>query len=748
MTAAFEPYPKHLECLIEDGGGFNVVSPGEPDPRLFLFADPDDAEAARALGMKAAAFTASEGELARADVCVVAPANHLYASEQAYSVASYAGRSGARSIRVVDPPGIKANETFREWFKVWTADDLSALADEPSSSREWHPSAPGPVGEMPEIEITTREHEVNDAVLGMLARDPNLYRFGGALATILDEGEAPRGVAYQGESPPQVRTIGLATLRERITSRVRFAKWRRKGDLEEKVPAHPPEWCVSAIHQRGEYPGLRPLAGVIQAPTIRRDGSILDRPGYDADTRLFYRPNDRFEPIPQAPTREDAEAARDLLLDLVADFPFRGAADRALWLAALLTVLARTLFDGPAPLFGFDANCPGSGKTMLVELIAVIATRRAVPRTTYPGGRGGDDEMRKRITSIALAGDRLTLIDNIDEPLGGASLDAALTATVWKDRVLGSNQMTPELPLNVTWFASGNNLQCKGDLLRRVLFTRIESQVENPEEREGFRHPDLIGHARENRGRLVVAALTILRAHHVAGRPSPVKPLGSFEGWTRAVADPVAWIMGVDPLDVRKLIKAADQGANLRNALVEGWAELPRAEAGLTVAEAFKLLKAPGQEDRFSTLRAGLMELSPNGDLPSPKSIGKHLTLLQGRVVGSIVLRSKPNRKGVMEWRVEPAPDPAGFAGFEKPLPGLDSAKPGTVNPSHANDLRPHAGFAGFESPPSREKNASPENSPPEPPATNPAKHANPAGGMTPLELAGRAVFVEGDRPF
>ena len=72
--------------------------------------------------------------------------------------------------------------------------------------------------------------------------------------------------------------------------------------------------------------------------------------------------------------------------------------------------------------------------------------------------------MAKTITAIALAGDQMILLDNIDPaiPLGWASLDAALTGTTWKQRLLGVSAMTSELPLFTVWFATGNNVSFRG----------------------------------------------------------------------------------------------------------------------------------------------------------------------------------------------------------------------------------------------------------------------------------------------
>lgn len=142
------------------------------------------------------------------------------------------------------------------------------------------------------------------------------------------------------------------------------------------------------------------------------------------------------------------------MLDLVADFPFAKPEHRSAWLAFLLTALSRFAFSGPASLFLIDANVRGSGKSLLCDLVSLIVTGREMSRMSNPKD---DDECRKRITALNLAGDTLCLIDNIVGGLGCASLDAALTGTVWKDRVLNASEIV-ELPLLVNWSATGNNV--------------------------------------------------------------------------------------------------------------------------------------------------------------------------------------------------------------------------------------------------------------------------------------------------
>jgi hypothetical protein len=226
----------------------------------------------------------------------------------------------------------------------------------------------------------------------------------------------------------------------------------------------PPAWCVAAVGAYADWPGLRYLEAVVEYPVLRPDGTVLGRSGYDPDTGLLLEVVGEPPPVEDCPTWQDAVAARDALLEVIVDFPITRPVHRAAWLAGLLTPLARFAFAGPAPLFLVDANVRGAGKGLLVDTIATIVTGQ---RTTVAAYVSDDDELRKRITSLALAGDRLVLLDNLEGRFGSAALDAALTATSWKDRLLGANRIV-EAPLVETWYATGNNVAVAADTARRI----------------------------------------------------------------------------------------------------------------------------------------------------------------------------------------------------------------------------------------------------------------------------------------
>ncbi len=124
------------------------------------------------------------------------------------------------------------------------------------------------------------------------------------------------------------------------------------------------------------------LSGIIQAPTLRFDGSIMETPGYDEDTGLFFDPGQTaFLSIPTSPSKDDAKAALNILLSLLSGFPFENDESMAVAVSAILTGLIRKSIR-TAPLHGFTAPKMGSGKSLKYccrQLICSVHYIQAAP---------------------------------------------------------------------------------------------------------------------------------------------------------------------------------------------------------------------------------------------------------------------------------------------------------------------------------------------------------------------------------
>jgi hypothetical protein len=232
----------------------------------------------------------------------------------------------------------------------------------------------------------------------------------------------------------------------------------------------------------------------------------------------------------------------------------------------------------------------GAGKGKLLNCVTWILTGVDFPTTTYTEDH---NELRKKITSIAMEGHRMVLFDNVVGNFGNADLAAALTSTVWKDRILGVSKTTT-CPLYCTWFATANNVCLSPDMPRRVCHIRLESPKEHPEERTDFTHKDLKGWVLKERLRLLSAALTILRGYCVAGRPRPEKevlPWGSFENWFDLVCGAVIWATGKDPGETRTLLREqADVTRDSLAVLLDCWSKMDPKGLGMTTSDVVRRL--------------------------------------------------------------------------------------------------------------------------------------------------------------
>ena len=416
---------------------------------------------------------------------------------------------------------------------------------------------------------------------------------------------------------------------------------RYDGRAQEQVATVPNSHVVQGLYDRGQWPGLRRLVGLLETPFLRPDGTVCQRPGYDPATGYVLLLAEPLPPVPEHPTHDQARQALRLLVDEVfPDFPFVSEAARHVPVANLLTVLARPyLGDGNTPLFAYDATTPGTGKTLAADAVGLIATGRVAPKTPYPADTS---ELEKLLGATAREAAPLLCFDNINTPFGGGHLDLATTCNgSYKARLLGVSQ-TAQSTWRTVVMGTGNNLQMKGDTARRTLLCRQESPLERPEVREGFRHPDLLAWVSEHRGELVAAALTLLRAYGAAGQPVPpgVRPVGSFEAWSRLVAGAIVWAGGPNVLET--LGAASDDEDPERAAhrvMLALWPDLcaQHSAAALTAKGALEKLypvrndrEPPPDADGFDDLREAIELVCPAGPAAVEQEPGVQAAGAQG----------------------------------------------------------------------------------------------------------------------
>jgi hypothetical protein len=404
--------------------------------------------------------------------------------------------------------------------------------------------------DVPTIEIKDSEQErvVREAIDALRRLDAHDVAVrGGRLVRVLrDQGqpdwrERPEGTPFIAALPKPI----LRGLMERSANWKKWRKGTKATDPGEWVPAPVPDWAVEMVYAMGEWP-LPQLEGISSIPVFSSDGAIQDSAGYDPKTRKIYDPEGTvFPKVLDRPTHADAQAALIELLEPFSDFPFVQPFHRAAVAAAILTVTARSCFDA-APAFPISAPKAGSGKSLIASAIFTLITGNKMICSPFTENV---EEWRKRLLVLALENPAIWVIDNINAPFGNGLIDQVLTTGHFGDRLLGKNESASGTITSV-WFPNGNNLQYQGDTVRRTVPINVDPELENPEYRSGFKHPDLIGYITQERPRLIKAALTILRAFVHAGMPKHGKaPKGSFEGWDRLIRGAVIWAGGADPED-------------------------------------------------------------------------------------------------------------------------------------------------------------------------------------------------------
>jgi hypothetical protein len=343
----------------------------------------------------------------------------------------------------------------------------------------------------------------------------------------------------------------------------------------------------------------------------------------------------------------DAEAAWERLQGIVEDFPFATDptpdAHRAAWLASLLTMAGRYALDGPCPFVLIEANSQASGKGLLAQVTCTIATGQGAPVMTCPRD---EVELKKGILPVLMDGTRVQILDEVHPGFGGRAWNGMVTSTSYRDRLLGASSLV-EVPNDCVWICTGNNVGLAPDTTRRCLPIRLEPMEEHPEDRAGFRIPDLTAYVRTHQPELLRDALTILRAFHWAGRPaSSLKPWGSFEGWSSLIRDAVFWCTRIDPDCRQALALVADTGRIVHAELV---AEL-HAAFGSTP---FTTSSVIGRSAIIPSLFAALEAACPSKDgRLKAVSIGKRFASFRRRPVSGLILDQAPtdDRRGGALW--------------------------------------------------------------------------------------------------
>lgn len=306
---------------------------------------------------------------------------------------------------------------------------------------------------------------------------------------------------------------------------------------------------------------VRQLAYLAMHPVCVGADFAPARPGWNADHGVFMSC--------EVPAPLPLPEGRAVLEDLVADFPFQAASDRANLFGLLLTPILRPAIAEPVPMHLICSPMERTGKTKLAEIVlGVTVSGRRLPAMQL-GDR--EEEREKRILSVLLRGQGMIHLDNLGHELDSASLASLLTSSEYQGRVLGSSS-APSVPNTLVVVGTGNNVHATGELAKRIVPIRLLPTQDRPEDRQDFRHPDLVAYVTEARPRVLGALLGLVAAWREAGRPLASVGFGGFERWAAVVGGILSVAEYTDWLrNLRDWRGGADDAGQEHRELVTAW---------------------------------------------------------------------------------------------------------------------------------------------------------------------------------
>ena len=430
----------------------------------------------------------------------------------------------------------------------------------------------------PLVAATNQEHfddHVGQVWTGVFQREerlphPSLYVNNGRLAYLAPDSEGDYEITeHNGDS---IAILAAASVfwylgwEERVLASEpaegsELADWEKAASALDEVAGHEHGWVTREIKQRRDEPDLvnhvlhvpkrhHPQRAVTNALLINLPDdlpqldAVMSHPflsgtsdrlvteeGYHPEEKVYLQNRHSFTPV-------DLDAAIAELDDLFSDFPFANpVADRTNLYAAIITRICRRAY-AMAPMIMFDKPKSGTGATLLVGLVALLATGKHPERVTYCNGEMV--EFEKRVAATCRAASGVVLLDNLSGTMASSMLAELLTADdSFTARDLGTTRNLSFNPRNFVIMGTANNVTMTAELVNRTLPVRLNAGVERPDQRTGFRHPDVKDYLVENLPRLSNAALSLVHHWLEKGRPPATElpqALRRYPAWQRQTA--------------------------------------------------------------------------------------------------------------------------------------------------------------------------------------------------------------------
>lgn len=400
--------------------------------------------------------------------------------------------------------------------------------------------------------------------------------------------------------------------------------WGWTDSKNIRHPCLPPKHAADHL-LADPHPPLPRLRRLVRTPVFDARGNLVARSGYHTESGLFLASRGlHVLPVAHFPTKKDVAKALGLIThELLGDFDFVDDADLTNAVALGLLPFVRELISGPTPLHVITKPFPGSGGTLLVQVLLAAVLGEAAPTQGLPTDEA---EIQRRITASLVSNPGVVFFDNLKGVLASGQLCGALTALSWEDRRIRTSTLV-SLPITNVWALSGNNVQTNDEIARRSVPIRLDPPTDRPWERTGWRH-QLPKWALEHRDELVWANLTLVQAWIAEGMPNGSVTMGMYEDWA-AVLSGITEVIGLPNLqgNWREWQEGRPSEMNTKRKVVAAWiSEFPD-----KWQKAKELLPVVGP----------LLDIDPEGGHSALTALGSRLRRWQGEVVDGHQFLSK-----------------------------------------------------------------------------------------------------------
>ncbi|WP_027230385.1 bifunctional DNA primase/polymerase [Phyllobacterium sp. UNC302MFCol5.2] len=441
--------------------------------------------------------------------------------------------------------------------------------------------------------------------------------------------------------------ISTAYLRMAMDEAADFERFDAR--TKDFVPAKPPAEVAEGILDRAGRWLFPPVRGIIMAPSLRSDASLLAMKGYDPETKLYLLDPPPMPTIPDRPSLDEAKAALDRLADVLREFPLVGPEDFSVGLSALITPVLRPAL-GRVPMHAITAPDMGSGKSYLAHCCSMLATgHRASIITT-----GKDEaELEKRLGTALIDGLPIVLIDNVSSAVRGDFLCAAIDQPRMAIRLLGHSKAVQIEPHAVI-FVTGNNLRIIGDVIRRTVTCQLNPGIENAYERSFESSPLTMIAA--DRGKYIAAALVACRGFLLSDLKPIKPPLAGFDEWSNVVRSTIVGLGFADPVKTISALRENDPDRERFGQVMDAWhATFEDHEVTASGVVALANEKDTTNHLLRTDLHDALIAIAKerNGSILSVQRLGEWLRSHQNRILSGRVFRRGDRTQSGVLWRLE-----------------------------------------------------------------------------------------------